>query len=304
MLPELFYTISFSISIVASSFCIFVGFIIVLIVSTNQQYRTILNMMTCNTAIASMIYSFFQIFFAGYGLRGDWDTSQNVCPFRAYLYTVVCIAVPVSYGVQAISRLFYGVLYKHRFLLTWQTHWYLICGNYLISVIGPVPIFFIKDGYTLEIESRLCLTTTKVFGASILSVSVAYLIPLTVIIIVYGIIFLRARQSTRRVGAVRIQVSQIYSNRIITNLYPTNMTREVTLMRNILILINILVVAGTPYLVLVIWQVIVRTPSPPEPSYMLALLFITVSFMIKMSVLFYMTKDVKNTAIAFLRKFI
>jgi len=82
------------------------------------------------------------------------------------------------------------------------------------------------------------------------------------------------------------------------------MKREVTLMRNILILINILVVAGTPYLVLVIWQVIVRTPSPPEPSYMLALLFITVSFMIKMSVLFYMTKDVKNTAIAFLRKFI
>lgn len=301
MLPTLFYTINFSISIVASSISILIGFLMIIIVIINPQCRTITNLMMCNTALATMIYSFFQIFFAGYGIREDWFSSQSACVFRAYCYTAVYVAVPASYAVQSISRLFFAVLYKYKYkyLLSWRMHSYLILINYLLSILGPIPIIFVKNGYVLEAESRLCLTTTKVFAASILSISIAYLFPLSIVTIVYSIIFYRARQSTCRVGAALASRTANGGR----NSYVPNLKREMTLMKNIVILVGILVIAGMPYLTLVLWHAI-QTYLPPEPFYLLALIIITSSFAIKMIVLFCMNKEIRNITIAYLRQVI
>jgi hypothetical protein len=259
-------------------------------------------MMMCNTAAATIIYSILQIISAGYGLQDDWFSNQPACLFRAYCYNVVCIAVCGSYAVQSISRLFFSVLYKHKYLLSWRIHWYLIIANYLLTMIGPIPLVLMKNGCGLEPESRLCTVTTKVFSASMWAVTIAYLIPLSIVTIVYGIIFNRARQSTRRVGAFAPSMTMASNAVPNNNNNAPNFKREIKLMKNILILVGILVCAGIPYLALVIWNVTQKQPPPPEPIYLLAMITISIFFAIKMITLLFMNKEVKNIAVEYLRK--
>lgn len=254
----------------------------------------------CNTAAATIIYSIFLLASSVYGLRDDWFSYQPACIFRSFFYVGICIAVCVSYAIQSISRLFFAVLYTHKYLLSWRIHRYLIIVNYLLSIFGIIPLVFMKNGCGLEVESRLCLVTTKVFSASMWTVTMAYLIPLSIVIFVYGIIFYHTRQSTRRVGGL---ASHRTSNTVTHNYVP-NLKREMKLMKNILILVGILICAGIPYLTLVIWNVTKKQPSPPEPTYLLAMITISVFFAIKMITLLSMSKEVKNIAVKYLRKLV
>ena len=274
MLPSSFYIASFSLSIFASLINISLGSIIILIVVINRQCRTITNTMMCNTALATMIYSILQLVSASYGLKEDWLQEQPMCVLRAYCYVAVCIAVSGSYALQSISRLFFAVLYKHKSLLSCHIHWFMIIVNYLVASIGPIPPIFIGYGYGLEQESHLCMATTQVFYSSMLAVATAYLVPISIVITVYGIIFYHVRQSTGRVKALR-------SNNICDGLADSsprpNLKREMILMRNILILVGIHVCAGIPYLTLVIWHV-TQKQAPPEPIYLWAMITISVFF--------------------------
>jgi len=253
--------------------------------------------MMCNTAAATTIYSILRLFSAAYGLQEDWFYNQPACTFRAYCYVMVCMIVTSSYALQSISRLFFAVLYKHKYLLSCRIHWFIIIINYLISMLGPIPPIFIGNGYVFEPESRLCLATTKVFYSSMLAVTIAYIIPISIVITVYGIILYHARQSTRRiVASTRNNSVQAIAN----NSIKPNFKREMQLMKNISILVGIHLCAGIPYLILVLWHVI-QKQSPPEPFYLLALIAISICFAIKMIILFFMNKEVKNVAINYLR---
>lgn len=270
----------------------------IIIVLINRQCHTVTNMMMCNTAVATIIYSMLQLVSAGYALREDWFSNQPACLFRSYFYNGVCIAVLSSYAMQSISRLFFAVLYKHQNLLSWRIHCYLIIGNCLMSILGPIPLIFMRNGCGLEPESRLCMVTTKVFSASMWAVTIAYLIPVSVVTIVYAIVFYHTRQSTRRVGA--FAPSKV--SNALTNNHAVHLKREMKLIQNILILVSILICAGIPYQTLVIWHVTQKQPPPPpEPTYLLAMITISVAFAIKMIVLFYMNKEVKNVVMKYRR---
>jgi hypothetical protein len=147
----------------------------------------------CNTATATSIYSILQLISVNYGLREDWFHNQPACIFRAYCYVAVCIVVCGSYAVQSISRLFFAVLYKYKYLLTWRVHWFMIIANYLMAILEPIAPIFVGNSYRLEAESRLCMATTKVFYSLMLAVIAAYLIPLTIVTIMYAIIFYHVR---------------------------------------------------------------------------------------------------------------
>lgn len=264
----------------------------------NRQCRTVANMMMCNTAAATTIYASNQILIAAYGIREDWFQNQPACVFRSYLHSVLCLVVCVSYAAQSISRLFFAIFYKHKYLLTWRIHWFMIIVNYLMAILGPIPTLFISNANVLEPESRICLCTTKVFPSSIYIVTIAFIIPISIIIIIYAVIFYHARQSTRRVEAF---ASNEISNRIIKNSLKPNLKREMKLMKNIFIVVNIFGCGGSLYLILVLWHVTQKQP-PPEPLYLLAIVMMTVFAAAKMIALFLLNKEVKNTAFEYLQK--
>ena len=293
MLPNIFYIICFSISIFASIISISIGLIIILIVIFHRHCRTINNMMMCNIATATILFCILQIVSAGYGLQNDWLINQPACIFRAYLYIAVCTVVCTSYTIQSISRLFFTVLCKHRYLLTWRSHWYLIVIHYLLTIVLPILPVFIGNGLGFENESRLCLCSTKVFSSSIFVATNAYIIPLSIAIIVYGRILYTVRESTRRITAFTAANNNPLST---TNQLPRiNIRREMKLMKNILVVVSILLCAGAPYLTVLLWNV-ASLGQPPAPLYLLIMLLITVACVFKMIIIFNMNNDIKNVA--------
>ena len=301
MLPKLFYTITFSVSIAASATNLLLGSAIIVAVIVHHPCRTVRNLLLCNTAVATCVYSMFQIVLAGYGFDADLMKPPPACVFQAYFYTTVCVLVPVSYMMQSISRFFFAVLYTHKYLLGWKAHWCMIMTNYLYAFGASLLALSFDRGFEFEMESRLCLTTTKVFRASIHSISIAYLIPLTIIIMLYGGIVYRVRQSARRVLTLTTSDRATGANIAVTNTMTPNLRREMKLMRNIIILISILLFAGLPYLMMVLWHAFAKQP-PPEPLYLLCLVNITLFFVVKMIVLLHMNLEVKTAVGELLRR--
>ena len=79
MLPDLFYTINFSLSIIASIIAL--------------------------TSIATILYYSLNLTSVIYGLHDNWAYHQSACAFHAYCYTTLCAAICYSYSIQAVSRL-------------------------------------------------------------------------------------------------------------------------------------------------------------------------------------------------------
>ena len=302
MLSDLFYSITFTGSIVASTIIIVLSFAIVATIIAPRPCRTIKNLVLANTAVATCIFAVFQIILAAYGYRADASHIPPACVFQAYFYIGVVVLVIASYSVQSISSFFFAVLYRHKFLLSWRIHWLLIAANYLYAVVGPIPLFFIEDDLGFDERARLCLPSPKVWRGSLYCVFMAYLVPLNTVFILYAIIFYQTRQSGRRVAAFGPDTAATDTRTTAAKTMTRNMQREMKLMKKILILVGFVLMAGLPCSMIVMWQAVIAYPQPPEPLYLLSVVNITVVYVIKIAVLLFMNKEVKDIVLASLKK--
>jgi hypothetical protein len=246
--------------------------------------------------VAVGLYFILAITNSYYALHQDWQYNQPACVFRAYCSLILCTALCYSYSIQAISRLFFAVLYKHRYLLTWRTHWILIIINWTVSIIIPIRPLFYQNGFGLEVESRSCVITPKIVSISMYVVSIVFLIPLNVVTIVYGLILHRARQSTRRIAFVRPDVIIITAQ---PNVHVPNGKRELKLIQNMSVQSGFISLGGILYLILVLWNA-TKQDSAPESFYLLALNFISISTTLMMITIFLMNKQVKKIALSYI----
>lgn len=296
MLPESFFTITFTISMVASIITTILGLAIIVTVIIHRPSHTIKNLLLCNTVVATCIFGCFQIVLAAFGLGADSLHPPPACLFQAYFYNVTCAMVCASYLIQSISSLFYAVLYKYKYLLGWKTHWLMIGVSYLVAFLGPLLPLCFDYSNVFEPKARVCSITLRVFHSSMLAVTTSYLIPLSVISTIYGIIYYKTRQSARRIAGFATG----RSTNPIGSTTP-NLQHEWKLMKNILTLVSIVVFTGIPYLTLTFWHAATSVP-PPDPLYLLACANITVFFVVKMLVLIHLNKEVKMVMIEFIFK--
>ena len=299
MLPDLFYITIFTVSIVASTITIFLGLSIIITVIVHRPSRTVKNLLLCNTVVATCIFACFQIVMATFGLLSDSIHPPPACVFQGYFFSATAALVCTSYLIQSLSSFFFVALYQHHYMLGWKTHWIMIGGSYVWALLVPLLTLPLERSYEFEPKARLCWNTAKLFYSSLLGVTPTYLIPLAITSIIYGIIFYKTRQSTRRVTALGTDRSADQTNSVIPNLQ-----REWKMMKNILLLVSIIVFAGIPYLTLIIWSGISSVSPPPEPLYLLAAENVTLFFVLKMLVLLYLNKQVKLILMQFLRKFL
>ena len=297
MISDLFYTINFAFGIAITLVGLIFGFLTISIVIINRQCCTISNLLICNVTAGFILYFIVNFIGCTCGLRSDWFHHQPACAFRGYVFMVSCIVICYSYLAQAISRLFFAVLFKYQFLLTWRTHWFIIIVSWLISIALPILPLFYNHGYVLEEESRYCILTTKIFSTSMYVMTTGFLAPFSMVIIIYAIILYHARQSTRRVTAV---ATTTITNRSTQNVPLPNFRREVTIMSNMLILIGIFSCGGIPYFTLVLWHH-TQIP-PPESLYLLAINFISMSTSLMVIALFLVNKEVRECGIRCLRQ--
>ena len=296
MLPDYFYIIHYSISIVASTIGSIFALCMIIIVCVNRKCRTIATFLTCDTALAVILFSTLNILSAIFSLRAASSDHQPACAFRAYCYTVLSAVICYSYAIQAISRLFFTVLYSYQYLLSWRFHWLMIAIRWCICLSILIIPFFVEHGYGLEVESRLCIPSSQFLFTSIYSVFTVFFIPFNFTVVAYSIIFYHVRQSTRRVVGFALNAGRVTGNRTILNV-----RREIKLMKNMVILLTILFWGGTPYLVLVLWHA-VQKRSLPEALYLSGMNCVPICIALNMVALFFMNNEVSKHARQYLRK--
>ncbi|CAF3948467.1 unnamed protein product [Rotaria sordida] len=298
MLTDLFFKINFSISIAASIIGLILSGITIYIISCKRECRTVNNLLTSNTSLICGVYLIFSLISSVYGLEKNWALTQPACQFRAYGFVVSCTLLLYSHLIHAISRLFFVVFYKHKYLLTWHTHWIMIIINWLLGILIPAILLFIEGSYVYEEESRLCTCTTKKIGTAMYGITTAFIIPFNIVTIIYTTLVCRARQSTRRIRVTQSTVTTVSTN---INVNIPNIKREMILVRNMSILLSIILCGGTPYLILVLWQATTKYP-PPESFYLLIINSISICTALMMFALFNLNKQAKKTTFECFRK--
>lgn len=301
MLSNLFYTINFSLAIVASTIGLIFCFLIIIIIFIDCQLHTIANLLTCNTVSTLIIYSILVLISSINGLYEDWYSHQPACIFRAYCYTMISATICYSYLIQAISRLFYVIFYKYKYLQTWRVHCIMVIINWVIGNIIPIIMLLMNsNAFGQEEESGLCIAISKLSLVSIFNVITSFVIPVSIVAIIYGIILYHARQSSRRVTGFVPRTNTFMSN---TNIAKPNLKREIRLMKNIIIILSLLTCAGTPYLVRILLLAI-NEKMVPDYLDLLSINSITICAECLMVITFFMNKEVKNSFLAISSKFV
>ncbi|CAF1151802.1 unnamed protein product [Didymodactylos carnosus] len=149
-----------------------------------------------------------------------------------------CGGKPISYFVSAISRYWHTVLYKRKHLLTFKAHFKLIGVGWLtMTIVAVLPIS--SDGLQFEIESKFCFITTKTFLTSFYTIVIVFFVPLIGIIILYTRVVHYARQASAR---TKVQPEIKTSDGLITK----RINRDAKVFHNILVLVGILIIGGSP----------------------------------------------------------
>lgn len=291
MLSQLFFTIDFAFSIAVSAIGLIFSLIMIGIIAARRQCRTITNLTTCNMIVFVAAYCICSIVSSMIGFREDWALRQFGCVFRAFCYLMIPASISYSYLIQAVSRLFFTVLCKHKYLATYRVHWCLIASNWIIGVLVSIVPFFFDATFVYEEESRLCVLTSKNFPISIYAISIAFVIPLNSSMVIYNVIFHHARRSSRRIAPST-------SNTPVNHM--PNARREMKLAQNMIMIETLYVGAGAPLLILIFWHVIQPGSAPPESLYLLSFNSISLFATLMVIMLFSTNKQVRETALKYL----
>jgi hypothetical protein len=258
--------------------------IIIIVYHWRRQCRSIVNLLTCNSCVALLFYVITLCVQAPSIIQSIYfdihNTNSFFCKICACLATFGTAVLAYSYLVQAISRFFITILYKHKILLTFRTNWILIATSWIASGIIAGALFISPTAYQYEPESDFCTLTTNSFLTSFIASVIIQITTMNTMIILYGIILWHTTQHTR-----------INPNSAST----LRAKRNKKVFKNILIFVSILSVGGTPYFLCII---INRIDRAPWPLYSLAFLFISFTAAIESIALLITNDQVKTILLA------
>ncbi|CAF4108107.1 unnamed protein product [Rotaria sp. Silwood2] len=260
MPSDLFYIINYASKLVIALIGLTFSFIIIFTIVTNRQCHTVSNLLTCNTCIAATIHLILALIasIAGVGKAWAWDTPY--CIARGYTFVAVIETFCYSYSMQALSRF----------------------------LVPTLPLVFIHGSFGLEVESRGCVLTSKAFSAAIFCATASFSVPLSLVIVVYGIIFYNVRQSTRR-------VMPFVSNNNISST-KNNAKRELKIVQQLVIQSGCLSCGGIFYLINILWHKLSDIPLP-KPMYLIGFSFMTNMISLMTVFQFFMNRNVKEIVV-------
>lgn len=221
-----------------------------------------------------------------YGFHEDWARNQPICALSGYITLVACAGVCYSYLVQALSRLFFTLLLKYKYLKTYTVHWCMVIFNWIIAFLVPLPSLLTENGIIYQNEARLCLMSTELFWISMYSMVAFFALPLNLSCMVYQMIWHHAKRSTQRIG----DTQRVFHTKTVI----INAKREAKLARNLIIMQAAFIFGGTPYFALIIWIKVAPHFPPPDSLHALSIHCISVSILMKILVYFSTNQQVKN----------
>jgi hypothetical protein len=193
-------------TIFSSCVAIISTIIFIFIIISNRTFRTLANILTVNSSIAVLLLSSDTLSIAIYVLYRDVKRRQSqmpvemkslfLCHVRGYIAHVSFCTLVYSYVIQALYRLV-GSIYYHRISLQhWKIYVYAICIQWFFGNIQLLPIAIGNNQIFIE-EEYLCQIAIENSKAILYICITNYLIPLTVIMIIYFIITKSVRETAK-----------------------------------------------------------------------------------------------------------
>ena len=154
--------------------------------------RSTANLLACHSSAALLFYAITISIQIPFVIESDPlhpDQMNTIfCKIRSFIATFAVLIKSYSYLVTAISCLCITILCKHRALLSFRANWMIIITSWIFSGVITVGTYLSPSAYEYELESGLCFLTTKNFATSFTVVTLAFVLTLDTMIILYGII--------------------------------------------------------------------------------------------------------------------
>lgn len=206
-------------------------FLMTVIIRTKARLHTCRHLLMWNSSFALTFYCIVQLNNYIFLLFLPWQSSDISCRWRGYFTYMSIVAVSYSYFIQTISRFFFAVLTtKYPILITFRSHYLLLGFNWLGVILIPLPAIITDD--IRFVPNSLCWVPFSAMLHVLFTVVAHYLIPLSLVVIMYAYIYCRVKRHRQN---IRMSMNTNISNRL-----------ELELLRNILVLIGIFFLGGTP----------------------------------------------------------
>ncbi|XP_031567035.1 pinopsin-like [Actinia tenebrosa] len=187
----------------ATTVVVFVGNTLVLIV-LHKQRRTagqrVINMFLANLTLIDLSVSFIvlPLSMTTY-IHGSWPFGETFCEINGFTTMIIGISGILTMTAIAVDRYRVIVLPVGQRLRT-KHAWALLAFIWIWSIIQATPPLLGWNKYTWGQSSALCRASFTRGDGYIESVSlVSYIIPLCIMVYCYVCVYLRVRQSRRRI---------------------------------------------------------------------------------------------------------
>ena len=218
--------------------------IIIIGIRYHRKLRDISLMLTYNTCLAALLATLAVCIMISSNLsNGFLIFNLRFCCVWGFFYDLFQCSIYHSYYLQAFYRLCRVVFYKKRSLLSHSLFLILIFSQWSITIFILLPPLFL-NWYTQIPTELYCLVPYTNLVAELYHILVIYMIPLVCIAVIYVWITTFIRRSSE-IASVRLAATQRQRN-----------TRDLTVIRRIIILISVLALLRFPTIILTIYAVI------------------------------------------------
>jgi hypothetical protein len=150
---DAFQTLSSIFMLLCSIIGIICSFIFIVIVAIDRRCRTLIILITFNTALAGFIINIVYASQAVYQLLSE--TSDSLCPFRGFLLHCSTGLFYHTLCIQAFYRLFVTVYARRKYLQSTPFILSLVIIQWLISITFAIPIL-LMNRIKFQPVSRIC----------------------------------------------------------------------------------------------------------------------------------------------------
>ena len=252
--------------------------ILILVWRTKPRLHTVRHLLMCNTSVTSILYCIVQSLNYVFLIFIRSETSDVGCRIRGYLsYLSICVVI-YSYLIQSISRLFISVYSSsHKWLTTFQAHYLLICINWLIAILLPLPALVTTDIHYRS--TSMCFVPLKSFIHVVYTYVAYYTIPALSICIIYIYIYHRVKQASKRVETIIRSVN--------------NGKRDLEVLRNILVFLIIYLSGGIPSILFLL--------TTNRGIFLTSIVTMSLAVGVEKAVTLLLDRDIRQTMIKLLR---
>jgi hypothetical protein len=250
-----------------------------IIIASDKTCHTTPMMLTANTCLSALVLGCSMLSLCIFMLQNDLKQisyQDSLCIIRAYIDYVSCALIIYSFLLQALYRYLSAVYPTRLFYQSMKFQFSLICLTWIFCFVYPLAFMF-TDEIKYNVDNQICQLVLRLCFSIIYGAQCIYVIPVLIINFIYLKLIRYVHVMNKRTTPVNVL---------------SRVKRQLRMVRRTIILLMIIIVMGCPYGIFIF---ISFFTSPPKYHFRIAFIFIDLSLVVEMLVLFQFTDPLQTS---------